>query len=152
MSGLCPAVEIACPEGRSVLREKLAEIGEGLHLDGIARRVAEEHRRLLARQPRKADLWLHSEANAITTNTLRQGFPVVHVKNNAEMRDRHVMTVHGPGSAFTPTATGLRNQMRNDLMPIKIEIDSGFRTPPLCTPENSSVKGPGGCKIVDRKC
>ena len=26
MSGLFPAVEIACPEGRSVLREKLAEI------------------------------------------------------------------------------------------------------------------------------
>jgi hypothetical protein len=69
------------------------------------------------------------------------------------MRHRHVMAVHrimmrGRPASIRPRA---RMDMRDDLVPIEIEVDPFVRTAPLRTAEQIAVKGARGDKIMDRK-
>ena len=74
--------------------------------------------------------------------------PLVHVQNNAEMRNGHVMPIHGIMRRY---AACRRIQMRDNLVAEKVEIDPLVGRPPFGAAHDDAVKMARFGKVVDGK-
>jgi hypothetical protein len=64
------------------------------------------------------------------------------------MRHRHVMAVDRVGRL---RRARVRRQMRDDLVPEQVEVDSRIARPPLRTAQHTTVKGARRGKVMDGK-
>jgi hypothetical protein len=77
--------------------EQLADVGEGLEFERIARRVEKKHCRLFARLALEADVGLDDEAHASCDQFLGQPLPFRHRQHGAEMAHRDLVAIDVAG-------------------------------------------------------
>lgn len=80
-----------------LLREQRRHVGEGLELDGVARRIEKEHGGLLAHFALKADVRLDDEVHFGGLQLVSQFSPLRHAERGAEMAHRYLVIVHLAG-------------------------------------------------------
>src|SRR5215470_6397745 len=76
-----------------VFREQLGGIRHCLELERIARRVEEEHRRLLAGLAFEADRWSNHKVDALALEPGCKCLPLFHLKNDPEMRHGNIVAI-----------------------------------------------------------
>src|SRR5699024_717202 len=81
--------------------EDLRLVGEGLELQGVAGRVEEEHRPLLAGLALEAEVGLDDELRPGRLHPVREVVEVLEREDGAEVGHRHLVLVDGvvPGAA-----------------------------------------------------
>lgn len=123
-------------------------MGERLELQSVSGRVAEEHRCLLARLPLEADVRRDAELDPSRLHPGGQRLPVGHAQHDAEVRHRHLMTVDRIAGRLRP---GIGVEVRDDLVPAKIEVDPVVAAAPLAAAQHVAIEGACRRQIVDRK-
>lgn len=133
----------------SIRFEKLAQIRKRLHFDRISGRVTEEHRGLLTRLTGKAHVRFDFEGDLGISQPCCQSPPVIHGKDDAEMRHRNTVTINrvAPGIASSTLC-----QMRDDLMAVEIEVDPGIGAATFPATDHAAPKSPGSGQVIDREC
>src|SRR5688572_5470646 len=96
------------------------DVAERLELERIPARVGHEHRRLLARLAAEPDMRLDDEGYARGLEPRGERFPVRHLEHHAEMRDGHVVAVHGVVRGAIPGRTGER--VTDELVAEEVEV------------------------------
>src|ERR1700742_815357 len=91
----CRQLTSSGPRRAISMRKQLAGVLEGLELQRIAGRVIQEEGRLLAYLAPEADPWLNDEALPGPGEPSAQFMPALPRQHDTEVRDRHLMTVHG---------------------------------------------------------
>ncbi len=137
-----------CPALRLGGREQVGGIAKRLEFERIARGIAKEHRRLLARLAGETDMRRDSEARPRRLEPRRERMPVVPLEHDAEMRHRHVVPVDRIDD-LDRRPSGI--EMRDDLVAVEIEIDPRFGTAALAAAEQPAIEFPRGIEIVDGK-
>lgn len=96
MGERCTRVEWACSGKHALtrlLREDLAHVLEGFELKGVAAWVEQEHGGLLANLAFESDVGFNYELGSEVSQAFCQGFPLIPLQDNAEVRSRHVMAI-----------------------------------------------------------
>lgn len=132
----------------NVLREHLRKILERLELERIAAGIEKEHRRLLADLALEAHVRLNDEVDAGRDELLREGVPLRHGEYHAEMAHRHLIAVHRAG---LPVTRFIRCEVRDNLVPIEVEIDPGIGAAAFGAAEQAAVEGPRPAEVGDGK-
>lgn len=83
----------ACYLGAYLFCEELADISEGLELQGITRRVEKEHGGLFADFALEANVWLDDEIDTSVVETLGESVPFFHRKNDTEVGNGNIVAV-----------------------------------------------------------
>lgn len=118
-----------------------------LDLDGIAARIEEEHRPLLAGLAFETHDRRNVEAHALLFQALGQHEPIRQAQHHAHMRHQYevVADLAGPRD-FEGLA-----QMQRQLMAKEIEIDPGIRAAPFLATKHVAVEPAGLIEIGDVK-
>jgi hypothetical protein len=121
---------------------------EGLELNGIAKRVQEEHRGLLAGLAFEADVGLDDELGANGFELGSKLLPLRQIHHQTEMPHRHAVAIN---FAFGGFGVHRGAQMRDDLMAVKIEVHPIWAAAPFRAAEQIAIKGAGLVEISDGK-
>jgi len=144
------AVVASVRRSGSLSREELTDIGEGLELQSVARRVEKKHRSLLANLALEANVRLDYETDTCAAETVGQLLPFFHRKHNAKMRNWNIVAINGIMMAI-PLARGWL-QMSDDLVTKEIEVDPLRGTAAFRTSQCRPIELTSGFEIVDGKC
>src|SRR4051812_32730664 len=124
-------------DARRLPGEQLRVVPKRLELERVARRIEEEHRRLLADFAFEAHVRLDDELRAGERQALREAFPLQHRQHHAEMPDRHGIAVHrarGHGTAL------IGREVRDDLVAVQVEVHPFVAAASLRTLEQVAIE------------
>ena len=114
-------------------------------LDGVTRRIEEEHGGLFARLAFEADVWLDDEFGARGLKALGEFVPLLHRQHDTEVAAGDVVTVD-LGSlrhrAF------FRRKMRDDLMTVEIKVHPVWAGAAFFAAEQVKIELASGGEIV----
>src|SRR6185503_5317395 len=116
--------------------EQTPWIREGLELEGVPRRVAEEERRLLPHLAGEADLGLDQELDPCRAQALDPRAPALHREHDPEVAHGHVVPVDHIGRERV-----LLRHVGRELVPEEVEIDPALRAAPDRTAQQARVEG-----------
>src|SRR5690606_14789940 len=134
---------------RALLGEQLAQILERLEFQGIAAGIEQEHGRLLAHLALEAHIGLDDELRTEGLQAFRQGFPLIPFQDDAEMRHRHVVSVHRIGvGVFLGCRPGML--VDHELVAVEVEIHPLRAGPAFFQAEDLAVEAAGGRQVVHR--
>ena len=74
--------------------EEVRWVGHCFELQVVARWVLEEHRELLARQPREPQVWLNDEFHVALLQSFAEGVELFHGQDHTEVGNWHIMHIH----------------------------------------------------------
>jgi len=130
----------------------LSQVGEGLELECVTCGIQKEHGRLLTNLAFKAGVGLDDEVHASSANPLGKLLPLLLREHDAEVRNGHIMTIHGVAIKIHSVAwCGARLVVRDNLMTKEIEVDPVFCAAAFWTPQNSAVEVTRCVEVVDWK-
>ena len=130
-------------------REHLADVAKRLELKCVAGWVEKEHGRLFAGLAFETNVGIDYEFCIQIPESLGQLLPLCPFENDTKVWDRDVVAIDGvrvSGCCFC-----IIDQMSNDLMPEKIEIDPAITAATHAAPQTFCVKLAGSVEVVDRK-
>lgn len=138
--------------GKSGGEQLRFDILKGLEFQGVAAGIEKKHGGLFARLPLEADVGLDDEFDVVFAQSIREGLPAVHSKDDAEMRDGDAVTIDGIHvSRDAALRADVRVQMTDDLVAEEVEIDPGLVTATFTAAKQSTIKGSGFSDITDLK-
>lgn len=79
---------------RRLFGEELTDVRECFKLQGIACGIKEEHGGLLADLTLEADVGLDDEIDACAAQTVSQCLPLLHRKDDSEVRNRNIVAIY----------------------------------------------------------
>jgi hypothetical protein len=129
--------------------KKLGDVGESLKLQRVACGIEEEHGGLLTHFALEADVWFDDEVDASIAKAIGERLPLVHRKNDAEVRDRDVVAIDGIVVIAAVARAWL--QVRDDLVAEEIEVDPLWGTATLRAAQCRSVEETRGVEVVNGK-
>src|SRR5262245_44120672 len=118
---------------------------ERLELEGVAREVANEERRLLARLADVAGPERDHDLAAGALDPARDGRELVPAEDRADVRQRH-------GDAVDVAGVGRRRDradVRRDLVAEEVEVDPRVGRAPLAAAEELAVEPPRRREVAD---
>lgn len=130
------------------LCEQRFDVLERLEFKRVAGWVEEKHRRLFTRFTLEADMRLDNEFGVRGLEPVGERVPLAHAENDAEMATRHIVTVH---IARFRHGAFFGRKMRNNLMPIKIEVDPMIGSATLLATKQTEIERARGREIVGRE-
>lgn len=93
---------------------------EVLELKCVAGRIKQEERTLLAGLPFEPDTWLNDKVGPRTLEPICEFHPLSLGQHDTKVFDGNLFAINRVRGRLP---TGVRRQMRDELMPIEIEID-----------------------------
>ncbi len=118
-----------------------------LNSERVARRIEEEHRRLLADLAGEASVWSDHEIDARSRQAIGQRMPGVWRQEHAEVGNRDIVAVD---RVRQPHRVRVRRvQMGNQLVAVEIEVDPVVRGSTLGATEQTAVEGSRCVEVVD---
>lgn len=127
--------------------EDLGVVGEGLELEGVAGRVAHEHRPLLARLSLEADVRLDREPSARSAQPFGEAMELLDLEHEAEVRHRYVVVVHGVGGDVTARPPG--REVGHQLVAAEVPVDPRPALPTLRAAEHRAVEPARVIEVID---
>jgi len=125
-------------------REYLLVVGESLELQSIARGVEEEHRPLFAGLAGETQIGLDDEVGAGCSKSVGESGEIVHIEQQAEMGNRHIVVVDRVGRGHP----GAGMKMCHQLVASEIPVDPCRVAAAARTPQHLAVEMGGPIQIV----
>src|SRR6185312_6200435 len=132
---------------RSLLGEDAARVAEGFELEGVTGRVEQHHGALLADLALETHVRLHDKRNVSRAQTMRELFPFIERKDDAEVRDGQIVVVDDV--VLLRGAVSARAEMSDDLMTEEVEADEHIGTAAFRTAEHAAIEGAGLREVID---
>jgi hypothetical protein len=131
---------------RCLCVEHLGVVSERFELQGVAGRVEEEHRALLALLALEADVGLDDELGACLAQPLGEFLERGDRQDQPEVRHRDVVAV----DRVVYAQAALRCEVRDELVAVQIPVHPGVRTAALLETQHVAVEATCGGQVVDR--
>ena len=131
-----------------LLREQILNMLKRFELDGVARRVEEEHSRLFARFAFEADVRFDDEFGIGGGETRGELVPLLHGEHNAEVTARNIVAVDLGG--FGHRAFFWR-KVGDDLVTVKIKIHPVWAGAAFFAAEQIQIELACGGEVVSRE-
>lgn len=131
---------------RILLGEQLSHVLKGLELEGIPRRVQEEHGRLFPDLPLKADVRFDDKINALGFQVLREILEDVPRKDHPIVRHRYILAVY---RIRMQLLFRFRFVVYHQLMPEEVEIDPVVAASPFGAIEHIAIKSTALIQVMD---
>ena len=129
------------PQRQSGRKQLRGNFPEGLEFEGIAGRVADEERGLLARCVQEPGVGFDDPIDFVLSESRRQLGPFPGFEHHPAVRYRHTMTINRVAvGRDVSVAPQVRIEVADKLMAEHIEIDPVARAAALCTAENFRVE------------
>jgi uncharacterized protein with PQ loop repeat len=127
-------------------REDLGVVGERLELQGVAGRVEQEHRPLLAGLPLETHVGLDDERGAGRAQPLGEFVEARDRQDQAEVRHRDVVAV----DRVVDPLGAPRGEVGDELVAVQVPVDPGVGAATLFQAEHVAVEAARGGQVVDR--
>src|SRR5690606_22309133 len=128
--------------------EQLRRIPERLELERVARRIVEEHRRLLADQALEADPRLDHETRTGCPQAPCERMPRFPIEHHAEMRHRYIVAVDRIVMPAALARAGI--QVGDELVAEEVEVDPLVSAAALRATEQPAVELAGQRQVMYR--
>lgn len=138
----------ARPTCHSLFGEYLGHVLKSLEFQRIAARIQKEHGGLLPDLTLETDMRLNDKFRPGPGQLVRQRLPVGHRQYHPEVAHWNMIPVHRTGAAMADFAW---RKMRDDLVPVEIEIDPFRGRSTLRASQQFAIKCPRLGKIIDGK-